>query len=257
MDSLLQEHRQRFQNYVQKKIGECAFDPFPLVLKQRHTCKVLENAEAIAQSQPEICLAAVCLAALYHDIARFEQYLQYKTFKDANSFNHGSRGVKILKQERLLENLNKKLRQKVLIAVGLHNRFRLPQNLQPDVLQICNIVRDADKLDILRVMDEHLSGPKPYNPTVILSLPDNDLPGNPLVCQRILKKQVPGYADLKNVNDFRLLLGAWLFDMHFEGSKDLFRKSGHAERLLQALPDNAHYGAAKNILLGILAKHEH
>lgn len=42
-----------------------------------------------------------------------------------------------------------------------------------------NVVRDADKLDILRVMDEHLSGPGPYNPTVVLQLPNEPAPLQP------------------------------------------------------------------------------
>ena len=116
---------------------------------------------------------ACLLAALYHDVARFEQYLRWHTFRDRESCDHGQWGVRILKREQRLEDEAPAVRTLVLVAVGLHNRFALPPGLPEGMARICHAVRDADKLDILRVMDEHLSGPRPYCPTVVLSLPDD------------------------------------------------------------------------------------
>lgn len=116
---------------------------------------------------------ACLLAALYHDVARFEQYLRLHTFRDRESCNHGQWGVRILKLRTAPEGRNAAVRKLVLAAVGLHNRFALPAGLPEGMARICHAVRDADKLDILRVMDEHLSGPRPYCPTVVLSLPDD------------------------------------------------------------------------------------
>ena len=59
--------------------------------KQKHSLRVMQISEEIARdlklNQEEIKLAA--LIGLLHDIARFEQYTKYKTFRDLDSIDHG------------------------------------------------------------------------------------------------------------------------------------------------------------------------
>ncbi|MDR1777114.1 MAG: HD domain-containing protein [Desulfovibrio sp.] len=243
-------HEQWFASYVAERRVK-ARDPVPLDLKIRHTERVLANAREIAlkehftPSKARACL----LAALYHDVARFEQYLRYNTFKDRESCNHGLMGIKILKRENPLGGEEKTVRDTALAAVGLHNRFSLPPALPENLHLVAQAVRDADKLDILRVMDEHLAGAKPYCPTVVLNLPDDpNLVGGAIVAAA-LKGRVAAYADLRSVNDFRLLLGTWFFDMHFPTSRLRFVRDGHAGRLLQSLPSSTPYAAARDLLL--------
>ena len=118
---------------------------------------------------------------------------------------------------------------------------------------VARTVRDADKLDILRVMDEHLSGPRPYCPTVVLGLPDTADKVSGKVLEDALQGRVASYADLRSVNDFRVLLGTWLDDMHFACSRRLFAESPHAERLLLGLPQEGPYAAVRACLLRRLA----
>ncbi|MDR1659006.1 MAG: HD domain-containing protein, partial [Desulfovibrio sp.] len=226
-------------------------DTAPLDLKIRHTCHVLANArDIVGNGRFSPLVARSCLlAALYHDVARFEQYLRYHTFKDRESCNHGLMGVKILKREKFLDGEEKTVRHTALAAVALHNRFALPRRLPENLYLAARVVRDADKLDILRVMDEHLSGPEPYCPTVVLGLPDSpDIVGEAVI-DAVLAGRVAAYADLRSVNDFRLLLGTWFFDMHFPASRNRFVKDGHAARLLEGLPSTAPYGPARGRLL--------
>jgi hypothetical protein len=161
-------------------------------------------------------------------------------------------GLKILKREKPLEEEEKETRRLVLAAVSLHNRFGLPRWLPGDLLLVTKVVRDSDKLDILRIMAEHLSGPKPYCPTVILNLPDSP----ELYSQAVIDAAVAGrsasYADLRSVNDFCLLLGTWFFDMNFPSSRNRFVEMGHALRLLENLPVHGPYGMARATLLTLL-----
>ncbi len=226
-------------------------DVAPMLLKLRHSLAVLGNAESIVAGEDfSPPLGRVCLlAALYHDVGRFEQYLRYHTFKDSESCDHGQLGVRILKRECCLIDEDTATRKAVMAAVGLHNRFALPQGLPEVVAVAAHVVRDADKLDILRVMDEHLSGPAPYNPTVVLSLPDT-----PGLCSKAIlaaagENRVAAYADLRSVNDFRVLLGTWFFDMHFASSRNQFVEDGHARNLLLGLPADAPYGEVRQIML--------
>lgn len=247
-------HRTWFVAYATAK-RECEQgDRNPIDLKIAHTFRVLENAENIVRGEkfPPFLQRACLLAALYHDVARFEQYLRFHTFRDRESINHGREGVRILKKEQRLNSEQRSLAHVVMAAVGMHNSFALPPDLPSNIQVACHVVRDADKLDILRVMDEHLSGPKPYNPTVVLRLPDDSSLGNPIIARAVLENRIANYADLQCVNDFRLLLGTWLFDMHFGSSRRQFLADGHALRLVEALPDNSMYGAAKAHLLHCL-----
>lgn len=248
-------HWNWFENFVRERIGRAANDSGPMELKLKHTRNVLANCQYIAKNEnlappvPRMC----ALAGLYHDLARFDQYLHYGTFKDAVSRNHGSWAVQLVKANNCLSEENAYARKIIQTAIGLHNRASLPSKLAGTALVVANIVRDADKLDILRVMAEHLSRPGPYNPTVVLSLPDDPAKVSQIVLQAALASKSAFYADLTSVNDFRVLLGAWFFGLNYNSSKALFIKAGHGQQVVSALPQNGAYAKVRQSLLAAFA----
>lgn len=244
-------HENKFQEFAQGKINEAKGDKSPLELKLLHTFKVLDNAKNIAAQEGfDVQLTHICaLASLYHDIARFDQYLQFGTFKDSQSRNHGLWAVTIIRQLGLLQDEPPQIRQMVLTAISVHNRLEVPTIIIGKALLASNTLRDADKLDIVRVMDEHLSGPGPYNPTVVLGLPDDLHLHSKKTIACALNHEPGTYADLCSVNDFRLLLGTWLFAMNFDSSREMLKHGCHARNVVRALPDNHVYGAARQELL--------
>lgn len=247
----IRQHELWFADYVERQYALCEGDDGPMRLKERHTRAVLGYARRMAREEgfaPYIVRACL-LAALYHDVARFAQYLRYGTFRDRDSRNHGLWGAAILKREGRLAQEDETVRRLVLAAVALHNRYALPASLPEAMARVAWTVRDADKLDILRVMDEHLSGPRPYCPTVVLGLPDAADRVSGKVLEDALNGRVAAYADLLSVNDFRVLLGTWLGDMHFASSRRLFAESPHAVRLLEGLPQEGPYAVARACLL--------
>lgn len=247
----IRQHELWFADYVERQYALCEGDDGPMRLKERHTRAVLGYARRMAREEgfaPYIVRACL-LAALYHDVARFAQYLRYGTFRDRDSRNHGLWGAAILKREGRLAQEDETVRRLVLAAVALHNRYALPASLPDAMARVAWTVRDADKLDILRVMDEHLSGPRPYCPTVVLGLPDAADRVSGKVLEDALNGRVAAYADLLSVNDFRVLLGTWLGDMHFASSRRLFAESPHAVRLLEGLPQEGPYAVARACLL--------
>ncbi|MCR5563104.1 MAG: HD domain-containing protein [Desulfovibrio sp.] len=256
MDIDITEHEEWFLSYVDQEMEKEENDCSPMELKRQHTFKVLANARRMVESErPQPWLArATLLAALYHDVARFEQYLQYHTFRDRESLNHGRYGMRILKEEKRLNGEPRKLAHVVLAAVALHNTFALPKGVPDDTAFAVHVVRDADKLDILRVLDEHLSKPGPYSPTVVLKLPDTPGRCGGKVIAAALERRIAAYADLTCVNDFRVLLGTWFFDMHFVESRRQFVADGHGLHLLKGLPDDKNYGEARALLLAELEK---
>ena len=250
----ISSHLAWFRSYAAHITAQEKGDTSPMDLKLRHSMNVLENARRIVEGEKfDAPTARLCLlAALYHDVGRFEQYLRYHTFRDKESCNHGPMGVRILKAHNCLKQENPQNRKLIMAAVGMHNRFALPAHTPPLVALITNVVRDSDKLDILRVMDEHLTGPDPYNPTVVLQQPDDPTIASEAVLQAVFEHRVAAYTALRCVNDFRLLLGTWFFDLHFASSRRKFLQDGHTQRLLRHLPNTAPQAPARDYLLGLL-----
>ena len=250
----ISSHLAWFTVYAAEKTAQEKGDTSPMDLKRQHSMNVLENARRIVEGEKfDAVTARLCLlAALYHDVGRFEQYLRYHTFRDRESCNHGQMGVRILKAHGCLEGESAQTRKLVMAAVGMHNRFALPAHTPPLVALITNVVRDADKLDILRIMDEHLSGPAPYNPTVVLQQPDDPTIASEAVLRAVFEHRVAAYAALRCVNDFRLLLGTWFFDLHYATCRRKFLQDGHAHSLLQRMPATVPQAAARDHLLALL-----
>ena len=112
--------------------------------KYDHTMRVVEYAKELANkmnlSDEDKNMVEVC--ALLHDIARFKQWSTYKTLIDADSFNHGDEGYNILKELGIDDEM-------ILTCTKIHNKYQVPDEFDEHTKLICNIIRDADKIDIL------------------------------------------------------------------------------------------------------------
>lgn len=254
MNTDISSHESWFADFVQKYRSAERQDVKPVDLKIEHTGKVLEHARRIVKEErPDgITTRACLLAALYHDVARFPQYARWHTFKDSQSIDHGLFGVATLKAEKRLEEEPAAVRRLVLAAVGMHNRFKIPDGVPGDVRWVTDVVRDADKLDIFRVMAGHLSGSGPKNDAVMLHVEDDPRLWTPSVVEDALTGRVASYTDLRSVNDFRLLLGTWMYDLRFAVTRRRLKASGLVPELLKALPDAVPVQAARTRLLAVL-----
>lgn len=124
-------------------------------LKVKHTYKVAEISEQIAKklnlSNEDVDLA--WLIGMLHDIARFEQNKRYGTFNDLTSVDHAELGADILFVEGKIRDYVDETDCDYIIekAIRFHNKYRVDNNLDQRTKMFCNIIRDADKLDIFRV----------------------------------------------------------------------------------------------------------
>lgn len=140
-----------FQDYVDNYNSEDE----KVRLKIEHTYRVSELCESIAQSlrlDTEECSLAWLLGML-HDIGRFEQLKNYGTFIDAQSIDHALYGAEILfEQGGIRDYLEDAEEDRMLrTAVAFHSAYRLPEGLDKRTKMFCQILRDADKIDILKV----------------------------------------------------------------------------------------------------------
>ena len=127
-------------------------------LKIIHTYHVAEMCDAISDSlhltSEDRDTAWLC--GMLHDIGRFEQLRRYGTFFDKRSVNHAALSADLLFHDGLIRNIVEDTSKDALVekAIRLHNVFMLPENLTDQELLFCNILRDADKIDIIRVNRE-------------------------------------------------------------------------------------------------------
>ena len=113
---------------------------------------------------------------------------------------------------------------------------------------VTGIVRDADKLDILRVMEQHLSGTE-RDATVVLHVADEPDRFSPEVVEAALTGRLASYGQLRYVNDFRILLGTWIYDLSFASSRRMMAEEGYIRRILDGLPDLPPLRRARHALL--------
>ena len=143
-----------FAEYTDKYNSE---DP-KIKLKIDHTYRVADLCEKIAQSidtDTNKCDIA-WLIGMLHDVGRFEQIKRYGTFNDSESVDHANFGADLLFKDNLIEDYvpdfyRDKYAKIVETAIRSHSCFRLDESLDEETLMFCNIIRDADKIDIFKV----------------------------------------------------------------------------------------------------------
>jgi putative nucleotidyltransferase with HDIG domain len=236
----LDQARQRFEAFVQETLDRLPpeRDTQPMLLKREHSLFVLENATAILDGLGatgdirELTLTA----ALYHDVGRFPQYERFQTFKDSLSVNHGLLGSQVLRNSGLLEGADPRARRLIRGAVCLHNRMLLPRKIRAPLRFMARVLRDADKIDITRVMLEHFNLPE-GNPVVALHVRPHPTAYTPAVYDKVWQARRGDYRELRWVNDFKLMLCGWVHDLNFAPSRLLLVERGLFDHLLATLPD--------------------
>jgi hypothetical protein len=124
-------------------------------LKIEHTYRVAGLCQQIAVSAgfDENDINIAWFTGLLHDVGRFEQLRRYGTFMDAESIDHAEFGADLLFREGLIRNFIDDASYDGLLekAVRYHSAYRLPTDLTDYERRFANLLRDADKIDILKV----------------------------------------------------------------------------------------------------------
>ncbi len=207
-------------------------------LKKEHTRRVRGEIADLGRELglPEEDLLLADTLALFHDLGRFEQYSRYRTFVDRDSEDHAALGVKILEEHRVLAGLEGKTRELILKAVFYHNRASLPEEESPEVLFFTRLLRDADKLDIWKVVTDYYQRSDPARDRAIeIGLPDT--PGfSPEVGEALVRKEIVRSDRLRNLNDFKLLQVGWVYGLNFPPTFERVRRRGYLEIIRRYLP---------------------
>lgn len=204
-------------------------------LKYEHSYRVADFAAKIAEEEKlnPTWLELSAITGLLHDIGRFEQVDRYGTLDDLISVDHGNFGEEVLQRTGFLNRLGPEEQIAVLFAVRVHNKRAI--NQFPDSLSEClaKIVRDADKLDVFRVMHHNmLNGSETQKRAVFLNLtPSNKI--SPDVLLSIKQRMLVNKELVKTTTDFKLMQLSWIFDFNYRASRAIVRGSEHYRFLLE------------------------
>lgn len=219
-------------------------------IKADHCKKVSSEIVTLAQnlnlSNEEILLSEII--GLFHDIGRFRQFAKYQTFSDSKSQNHAELGVEVLKENNILNDMSTENQEIIYNSILNHSTAKIPFEKNERIVFFSKLIRDADKLDIWRLITEYyMVKEQKENKALELELPNNDEISND-VSESLLNRKLVLKESMKTLNDFKLLQIGWIFDLNFDYSiKRLYEKK-YLDKIFNTLPENYKVNQVKEIV---------
>ena len=226
-------------------------------LKVEHTYRVAGLCDRIARSlgRAEEDIDLAWAIGMLHDIGRFDQVRQYGTFSDADSVDHAHYASELLFDKGMIvdyfgsanpgiynyiENENTcsaGLSESLGIikkAVYNHSAYKIEEGLCEREVLFCNIIRDADKLDIFKVVND-----TPLED--IYSVDKEEIPKAEVtnaVMQALREKHAVLRSLKKTPADYIAAYIALVFELVFPESFYIAKEQGYLDKLLDFKTDN-------------------
>lgn len=175
-------------------------------------------ADELYLNDQDILLAA--FLGLFHDLGRFREVVRNSKFNNL-LFDHGAYSNKILFNDELIKDLNINEEDYLLIrkVIFCHNKKDLRKNLSSREQFFANLLRDADKLDLLKVRmtKKHLNF--------------KDMP-NSIVIDNFLNNKTINLKDIHNGSDSCVLYLSFIKDLFFNESYNYAMVDGYLDDLI-------------------------
>lgn len=230
----MQGYKNWFANYVAVYTSgreEC------MMVKDEHTRRVCQNIVTLAKdlqlSLPDQYLAETI--ALFHDLGRFEQYKKYGTFNDSISENHSLLAVNILREFNVLKDLKSSEQDFIFRCILNHNRYKIFEPDSERTVFFSKLIRDADKIDIYRVLADFYQDPQNHSSVLNLNMPDNH-EYSAEIMEALLNERIAELQFAKTTTDFKLLQMSWVYDLNFIMSFQLIEQQCNLLRIMNSLP---------------------
>ena len=216
-----------YDGYVDAFRDEGGALPQMMQLKRVHTGFVVKNAALIADGEGFDALERE--TALAHDIVKEKGWL-------------GEAGVR--------------RPDAVLAAVLYHNRRDLPAGLERVTQVASDTVRDADKLDIFRVLEDQVANTDWRSDSRAFWNLAISAPPSPVVVKCIEERRPVDYQSIQSLADFVLIQVGWMISgLAFPTSRRLCAERRHLEyrrEFLHQLTDSPSVDRVCDVADGIL-----
>ncbi len=207
-------------------------------LIKKHTSNVIENAKELGTSinLDESNLLLLETAALLHDIGRFKQLIDNGTYADNDEVNHVHIGLNIIHEGAVLNVLSEYDKQLVIDCVRMHDISNLPKNIDDETRAIVELLRDADRIDVLRIVSDYYTHKK-VHPNKFLDMEFKDMPAiAKKVSNSILDEKVANKDAVKTINDLKLSQMSWVFDFSQKKTFKMVSEKGYIKAIFETLP---------------------
>lgn len=234
MEKLLREMHGWMDSYIKTFYTDDEEVQQGIALKEKHTGYVTaiakELAGHLALSPHDVALAEII--GLFHDVGRFRQYSIYKTFKDADSEDHADLGVKVLNELSFMKKLSDEDFSLVVFAIKNHNKKTIEPTDDKRKLLFARIIRDADKLDIYRVLEPYLlEGKKAPNFVKYDAVEDVS---DDFIDDFAAGRQADYYR-IRTHGDRKLVRLMWVYDINFAWTLKKIVERGYVKAITASL----------------------
>lgn len=228
------------EDYVNSFSGLSEIQEKNFQIKKDHSVRVANNAILLAKQDgiEGVDEELVFVAGIYHDIGRFKQFYEYNTFSDDNSVDHGDFSAEVLQEKGFINNMEPEKQELIYKIIKLHNKFALPGKLTAKEMFYAKLLRDADKLDIYKVLtDYYADRSKSPNHTLTWELPKGTYV-SPDVAKDILAEKLVLKSKVKSEIDIKILQLSWVYDLNFKPSFEILLHNRYLEKIYGSLPKN-------------------
>jgi 5'-deoxynucleotidase YfbR-like HD superfamily hydrolase len=240
MKELIRISSEWFNNYCNSFKDLTESQQLLFTIKKEHSQRVAEIALSLAVKLDwtEEEQKTAFLIGLLHDVGRFKQLVDFNTFSDDKSIDHADSAVEILKGEKLLEILEIENSELIFAAILNHNKFKIQDGLTGQELLQAKLIRDADKLDIYKVLTDYYSKRNgTVNHTLSWELQKGTVV-SPAVAKEILSGKMVSKKNIVSEIDVKIMQLSWVYDLNFRFTFELLMKNRYLDSVYNSLPKN-------------------
>ena len=234
MKELLREMHTWMDDYIKSFYSNDEEVQLGISLKELHTGYVTANSRQLAEhlhlSAHDADIAEII--GLFHDVGRFAQYSIYKTFNDAESEDHADLGVKTLDKLPFMKKLTPNDYASVQFAIKNHNKREIEPTNNETFLLLAKIIRDADKLDIYRVLEPYLLDGKAA-PKFVKSSATEDVSED--FVEDFMQGRQVDYYRIRTHGDRNLVRLLWVYDINFAWTLERVVERGYVDKITKSL----------------------
>jgi len=178
-------------------------------------------------------------AALLHDVGRFSQIVEYQGYSDTRSIDHAALGLAIIRERGVLAYASADDVAAIEISVREHNKRNLSAEVNGHGKIVAQVLRDADKIDIVQVSTEFYASETEGVRTGLFCEMSFAPVCNEVVVKALLAGEAVPICELATVYDEFLLYLSWVNDLHFDYSVKYLAEIGRMDYMISVLPDTA------------------
>ena len=237
MRELLSRMHEWMASYMKSFYSDDAEVQQGILIKEKHTGYVTANCVELAKflklSTHDTQLAEII--GLFHDVGRFRQYSLYKTFNDADSEDHADLGIKVIDELNFFKELSAPDYDLVKFAIQNHNKKTVAPTDDERKNFFAKIIRDADKLDIYRVLEPFLAQENADKmPKFIKGKARPDI--SPDFVENFVTGEQADYRKIRTNGDRKIVRLMWLYDINFSWTMQKIVERGFIEKIVSNLP---------------------